>query len=106
MAQESYLEEGQFVNDELQGFGRRIWLATGNHANRIGYGKDNEQRADCADNFKLHGLGKRNDELGLYEDDSIKTTYDNLDATEKEKCTFDRFLIPEDKKAEMLAKIK
>lgn len=78
----SYLEEGQYVNDELVGFGRRVQWYNYMFSSRIGYGIDNGDRGRDADNFKLQGYGKiynnRNntETIGLFENDKISKKKD------------------------------
>lgn len=88
----SYIEEGQFVDDELQGFGRRVYFWNSEWDNRIGWGKDNKERGRDANNFRLEGLGRRYDAdnhdweegtFGHFEDDDREEYYDDLEEDKK-----------------------
>lgn len=105
----SYMEEGQFVNDELQGFGRRLMLWNTDWQNRIGWGKDNEQRGKTADNFKLDGLGRKWDgrpnesanNVGRFENDEFKDDAESLPQEDKDKCDFDQWLLTKEEVMEL-----
>ena len=99
----TYIDEGQFVNDHINGtFGRRIYWKNKYYPNRIGWLNDNGDRKWYSDNLKLHGYGMKY-ELGegLFEQDGlvkskndIEVDFNNKDIR-TQKIMLDLYLVNE-----------
>ena len=57
----SFMEEGQFINDEMNGFGRRMPLYDYRDECRIGFGKppDTKANSNIENRFLLNGYGSK-----------------------------------------------
>lgn len=101
-----YIEDGQFVDDHLVGFGRRLMMWNSSFMNRIGWGIDNGARGRDADNFKLEGLGDRYNkdgkhEIGKWENDALVTGKDDLDGESQDQLDFKKFLLTQEEVDEL-----
>jgi len=80
----SFVEEGQFVNDQLDGFGRKFYFNNDSYYNRFGYGKWNGENGRDASNFRLEGHGRKFDyqldgDGGFWSDDNLQNSMSRTD---------------------------